>query len=95
MQLRRQVIVDGRRVFTPLKLDVGRNVGVYAKEDQLVLGGHVWEDARKLLARKAYLMHQPLGQGHVISFAEDPNYRAFAEMTQLLFVNAIIMGPAH
>ena len=40
-------------------------------------------------------MHQPLGAGHVIAFAEDPNYRAFTEATQLLFVNAVLLGPAH
>ena len=28
-----QAIVDGQRVFTPLKLDKGRNVGVYAERD--------------------------------------------------------------
>ena len=40
-------------------------------------------------------MHQPLGQGHVIAFAEDPNYRAFTEATALLFINAVLLGPAH
>jgi len=24
-------------------------------------------------------MHQPVGEGHVIAFAEDPNYRGYAE----------------
>ena len=32
-----------------------------------------------MLVQKAFLMHQPFGQGHVIAFAEDANYRAFAE----------------
>ncbi|MBM3791444.1 MAG: peptidase M14, partial [Acidobacteria bacterium] len=47
-----QVIVEGRRVFRPLKLDAGRNVGVYAGGDRLVAGGLVWDEARNLLARK-------------------------------------------
>ena len=40
-------------------------------------------------------MDQPLGEGHVIAFAEDPNYRAFTEATSLLFMNAVLLGPAH
>ncbi len=38
-------------------------------------------------------MHQPTGQGHVIAFAEDPNFRAFTEATELLFINAVLLGP--
>jgi hypothetical protein len=88
-------IVEGQRVFTPIKLDQGRNVGVYAAKDRLVAGGLVWSDAQDLLSQKAYLIDQPLGQGRIIAFAEDPNYRAFTEATQLLFMNAILLGPAH
>jgi hypothetical protein len=40
-------------------------------------------------------MHQPLGEGHVIAFAEDPNYRGYAEVTELLFMNAVLLGPAY
>ena len=88
-------MVEGARIFTPLKLDKGRNVGIYGKGDALVASGLVWRDARTQYASKAYLMHQPLGQGHVIAFAEDPNYRAFTEATTLLFMNAVLLGPAH
>ncbi|MBA3948743.1 MAG: hypothetical protein H0X44_02225, partial [Acidobacteria bacterium] len=89
------VIVEGSRVFHPLKLDQGTNVGIYAKGDRLVAGGLVWPEVRTLMSQKAYLMHQPLGQGHVIAFAEDPNYRAFTEATQLLFINAVLLGGGH
>lgn len=90
-----QAIVESRRVFTPVKLDKGTNVGVYAKKDSMVESGLVWDDVRDRLAQKAFLMHQPLGQGHVIAFAEDPNYRGYAEATELLFVNAVLLGPAY
>jgi hypothetical protein len=90
-----QVIVDGRRVFSPLKLDKGRNVGVFASKEDVVASGLVWDEAREQLARKAFLMHQPLGRGQVIAFAEDPNYRGYAEATELLFMNAVLLGPAH
>ena len=88
-------LVEGNRVFTPIRLDVGRNVGVYAPREMLVASGLVWEEAREQLARKAFLVHQPIGQGHIISFAEDPNFRAFSEATTLLFMNAVLLGPAY
>jgi hypothetical protein len=88
-------IVESRRVFTPLKLDKGTNVGVYARKDEVVASGLVWDDVRDLLAQKAFLMHQPTGEGHVVAFAEDPNYRGYAETTELLFMNAVLLGPAY
>ncbi|HXY40622.1 MAG TPA: hypothetical protein VEQ10_13185, partial [Vicinamibacteria bacterium] len=87
--------VDSGRVFTPLKLDKGTNVGVYAKKEAVVASGLVWDDSRDQLAQKAYLMCQPRGDGHVIAFAEDPNYRGYAEGTELLFMNAVLLGPAY
>ena len=90
-----QVIAEGTRVFAPLKLDAGVNVGVYAPVEKLIAGGHVWKEALPLLASRSYLMHQPSGRGHIIGFAEDPNYRAYAEATQLLFINAVLLGMGH
>ncbi len=89
-----QVFVEGQRVFTPLKLDQGVNVGIYAREDT-VASGLVWEQTRNALQHKAWLMHQPRGEGHVVAFAEDPNFRGFAEATELLFMNAVLLGCAH
>jgi hypothetical protein len=31
----------------------------------------------------------------VVAFAEDPNYRGHAEATELLFMNAVRLGPAY
>jgi hypothetical protein len=90
-----QAVYEGARVFAPLKLDAGVNVGSYAPPDRLVAAGLVWQEAQPLLAGRAFLMHQPMGRGHVIAFAEEPNYRAYAEATQLLFMNAVLLGVAH
>ena len=87
-------IVDSDRVFTPITLDQGRNVGRYAGLDELVAGGIVWEDARPQLAHKAWLIHQPEGRGSLVAFAEDPNYRAYAEASGLIFVNSVLLGGA-
>ncbi|TVR57877.1 MAG: peptidase [Gemmatimonadales bacterium] len=88
------VLVSGNRIFSPLRLNEGRNVGVYAPLDELVLSGVVWDEARPQRASKAFLMRQPLGRGRIIAFAEDPNFRGYAEGTQLLFMNAVLLAPA-
>ena len=87
------VLVEGSRVFRPITLDEGTNVGRYADVENLVLGGIVWEESRPQLASKAFLIHQPVGRGQLVAFAEDPNYRAYAEATQLVFMNAVLLGP--
>jgi hypothetical protein len=89
-----QVLAESDRIFTPLTLDRGTNVARYAEGDGLVASGIVWEDTRPQLMNKAFLMHQPMGRGQIVAFSEDPNYRAYAEATQFLFVNAVLLGPA-
>jgi hypothetical protein len=85
-------LVQGTRVFSPITLDDGTNVGRYAGLDELVLSGIVWDEGRPQLASKAFLIHEPVGSGQIVAFAEDPNYRAYAEATQLLFMNAVLLG---
>ena len=90
-----QTMVEGNRVFAPIKLDSGRNVGIYASKSSLIASGLVWPEGQDLLVQKAFLMHQPMGRGQVIAFAEDPNYRGFSEGTMLLFMNAVLLGPGY
>ena len=87
------VLAEGSRVFRPITLDEGTNVGRYADLENLVLSGIVWEESQPQLASKAFLIHQSVGRGQLVAFAEDPNYRAYAEATQLLFMNAVLLGP--
>ncbi|HJO02576.1 MAG TPA: M14 family zinc carboxypeptidase [Acidobacteriota bacterium] len=87
------VLVEGNRVFRPVTLDNGTNVGRYGELDNLVLSGIVWDEGQPQLANKAFLIHQPVGRGQIVAFAEDPNYRAYTEATQLLFINAVLLGP--
>jgi hypothetical protein len=90
-----QVMLEGQRIFTPIRLDKGRNIGLYTAKDRLVASGLMWDEARDQIAQKAYLIYQPVGRGHVIAFAEDPNFRAFTEASELLFINAVLLGPAY
>ena len=87
------VFAESSRVFSPMKLDEGVNVGRFAPLDDLILSGTVWKEAQPQLANKPFLMHQPVGRGQIIAFAEDPNYRAYTESTMLLFMNAVLLGP--
>ncbi len=89
------VLVASRNIFTPLKLDKGRNIAAYMDEDKVLLSGFTWEESRKQIANKAYLMYQPHGRGHVVAFAEDPNFRAFCDGLNVLFLNAVFLGPGH
>ena len=89
------VMVEGSRVFSPITLDKGRNVATYATGETAVSAGLMWPEARTQLGNKPAVIAQPRGRGHVIAFIEDPNFRAFMEGTELLFINAVLLGPAH
>jgi hypothetical protein len=86
-------MIEGDRVFAPVRLNSGRNVGVYAAKDRLIASGLIWPENQDLLVQKAYAIHQPVGQGHVVAFAEDATYRGYSEGTMLLFINAVLLGP--
>ena len=87
-------MVEGQRVFTPIKLDKGPTSASTRRRIGSSPPGSCGT-RRGQLAEKAFLIEQPMGRGHVIAFAEDPNYRAFTEATELLFINAVLLGPAH
>ncbi len=40
-------------------------------------------------------MYRPLGRGHIIAFAEDPNFRAYFDGLNLLFLNGVLLGPGY
>ncbi len=86
------VLVNSRRIFTPLKLDKGVNVGRYGGKDELVQSGFVLAPSREQLPGKAYLMLQKQGRGAVVAFAEDPTMRGLPRASMLLLANAVLFG---
>jgi len=88
-------MIDSNRIYTLLKLDKGTNVAIYMPREKMLVSGFMWEDPKKQLPNKAYLMHTSIGRGHVIGFAEDPNYRAFMEGLNVMMLNAVFLGPGH
>lgn len=89
------VLVNSRNILKLVTLDQGRNVGYFAEADKLLVSGFTWPDVEKMLPTKAFLIHQPLGRGHIIAFTEEPNFRAYTYGLNLLFLNAVFFGPGH
>ena len=87
-------MVSGRNIFTPIKLDKGVNAAYFAPPEQIVASGYLWEENRKQLAFKPLVAVQREGRGAVVAFTADPNFRAYLDGMNLLFLNAVFRGPA-
>ncbi|MEJ7708299.1 MAG: hypothetical protein WKF84_00175 [Pyrinomonadaceae bacterium] len=89
------VLVDSAYFFRPSK--EGTNAVVFASEESatLRLAGFVWpNNTEKLLRGTSYVISEQVGRGHVVLYAEDPNYRAIWRSTTRLFFNSILFQPA-
>lgn len=86
------VLAASGRLFAPLTLDRGTNVGIYATADRLLESGFMLDVSRRQLPRRAYLMLESRGRGRVVAFAEDPAFRGFAEASMLLLANAVFFS---
>ncbi len=87
-------MVNDREIFTPVNLDKGINAAVYVGPEDVVASGYMWEENRKQIAYKPLVIVQKEGRGNVIGFTSDPNYRAFMDGMNVLFLNAVLRGPA-
>jgi hypothetical protein len=81
-------------ILTALKPTDGRNLVTFAPSNLLV-SGFCWPQTLELMAGKPLVLYQSLGSGHVVAFADDPNYRAMTPTTQRFFLNAVFLGPGH
>lgn len=86
----------GWQVYSPLKRNQGRNIAVFDSADRLLVSGHAWRGPSvRQLAFKPLVMYSSPGAGHVVAFTEDPNFRAIIDSANRLFLNAVLLGPAH
>jgi hypothetical protein len=83
------VLVDGRSIWTPVKRDRGINAITFAGPDELLASGHMWEENRKQLAFKPFVTVQSAGRGAVVGFTADPNFRAYMDGLNVVFLNAV------
>jgi hypothetical protein len=88
-------LVEGRAIFTPIKLDKGVNAAVFLGASENLASGYLWEENRKQLAFKPFTIVQMQGRGVVIGFTADPNFRAYMDGLNVLFLNAVFRGAAH
>jgi hypothetical protein len=88
------VLATGTQIFTPLDRADGVNVLRFAAPGSLIASGYVWDENRRQLAYKPYLMAQRQGRGLVIGFAHDPSTRAYLDGLDLLIANAVMIAPS-
>lgn len=88
-------LVAGRSIFQPVKIDRGFNVTIFAPANEVLASGYMWAEYRRQLAFKPFVIVERSGRGNVIAFTADPNYRAYMDGLNLLFLNAVFRGPAH
>lgn len=88
------VLATGSQIFTPLDRADGINVMRFAAPDALIASGYVWDENRRQIAFKPYLMAQRMGNGLTIGFAHDPTTRAYLDGLDLMLANAVIVAPS-
>jgi hypothetical protein len=71
----------------------GKNVARYAAADRLRIGGLLWPTAAQKLAGTPYLVEEAVGEGKLILFADDPNFRLMLRGLRRLFMNAVLYAP--
>ena len=87
------VLVDSAYFFRPSK--EGTNAVVFSSDASrpLRVAGFAWPTTENLLRGTAYVIDEPTGRGHVVLFAEDPNFRAIWRSTTRLFFNSFLFQP--
>jgi len=89
------VLVRGDRVFRPITRDRGRNVVRFAGPDELRVAGYLWDENRRQLAYKPFVVDQPHGRGRIVAFTEDPSVRSYLDGLNLLLLNAVLRTPSY
>ncbi len=91
-----EILFNSSLIFEPISADAGRNlVSFSANDESVVAAGFVWPETVKTIAGAPYVVYQSQGRGHVIGFADNPNFRAMNPAAQRLFWNAVFLGPGH
>lgn len=88
------VPIDSAYFFRPSK--EGTNALVFTTDggQTLRVAGFIWPgNTERLLRNTAYVIDEPTGRGHVVLFAEDPNFRGFWRATTRLFFNSLLFVP--
>lgn len=88
-------VAYGRDIYTPIKLNSGKNLAWFASKEKVLASGYLWQENKAQLAYKPFLIHQSVGKGMVIGFTQSPTYRAYLEGLNVLLTNTIFRSAAH
>ncbi len=83
------VHINSGNIFTPS--EAGANVAVF--DEDAVVSGFVFEENQPNFPGNAYLIHESMGRGNVILFAEQPVYRLYWRGLERLFINSVLLAP--
>ena len=73
----------------------GANVGVFPATGRLHRAGFAFpENTERLLRGTAFLIEEPIGDGHVILFANEPMFRGWWRALDKLVLNGVVLGPS-
>jgi hypothetical protein len=89
------VLVNSGYFFRPSK--EGTNAVVFSPDAgrPLRLSGFTWpNNTERLLRGTAHVIDEPTGRGHVIIYAEDPQFRGIWRSMTRLFFNSILLAPS-
>ena len=87
------VLMSSANVCTiPRDLRAGEAVLRYADLPRLRLAGYLWPEMPARIAGSPYLWTERVGQGRVIAFAGDPNFRDMWRGLLPIFANAVLLG---
>ncbi|GGY42257.1 M14 family metallopeptidase [Parvularcula lutaonensis] len=85
----------GSTIYAPMRANEGTNVFSYRGPDNLLASGYLWDDVRKQLGRKPFVVADRVGDGMAIGFAQDPTVRGYLDGLDLLVANAVVLAPAY
>ena len=72
----------------------GANVAVFPTTGPLKRAGFTFPDnTERLLKGTALIVHEKIGGGHLVAFANEPMFRGFWRAMDRLVLNAVLLGP--
>lgn len=89
------VLIRGSDIYTPIRINDGVNVVRFQGPDELLASGYLWDENRRQLAYKPFVIQESRGAGEVIAFTQDPTVRAYLDGLNVIMMNAIFRGAAH
>jgi hypothetical protein len=69
----------------------GYNVGVYRQSPRV--SGQMSPENERFIEGTPFLVHEPLGSGNVVLFADDPNFRLFWDSMNRVFLSSVLVMP--